>query len=356
MPNTNFYHDGPLFGLDIGHSNLKVMQIDNQHGKKPHVLGYGARKYLTESISNGVIVDHDALAEALSELLRQDLVGSISTHRVACTIPTSRTFSRPMKLPPMEDKDIAEAVNLEAEQYIPIPQANLYIDYEIAKRDDSGIELLMVAMPKNVIDSYIKFLESVALEPVALEPTMNAAARLFSLADSSSNQPSILVDFGSIAIDLAVLDKTMFVNSTVLGGSDTITDLIAKRLAIKTEEAYEIKNKDGIGPGPKQQAIIEAIKPTLDSLVREIQKIVRYYNERQDQSRRKIAQILTIGGGVNMPGLNEYLVQELHLPTRNLSPWDKLNFGNLPLPGSADLSMFVTVAGEAILKPQEILS
>jgi type IV pilus assembly protein PilM len=356
MPNTNFYHDGPLFGLDIGHSNIKVMQVDNQHGKKPKVEAYGVHAYPTDSISNGVIVDHEILAQSMSELFSKQLVGSITTHRVACTIPTSRTFSRPMKLPPMEDKDIADAVNLEAEQYIPIPPANLYIDYEIAKRDDAGIELLMVAMPKNIVDSYVAFLESVELEPVALEPTMNAAARLFSLADSTANQPTILIDIGSISIDLAVLDKTMFVNSTVVGGSDNITNLIAKQLGATQEEAYEIKNKNGIGPGDKQAQITQAVKPMLDSLVREVQKVVRYYNERQDQSQRKIVQVITIGGGVNMPGLNEYLSNELHLPTHNLNPWSKLNFGGLPLPGQTDLSMYITVAGEAILKPQDILS
>jgi type IV pilus assembly protein PilM len=356
MANNNFYHDGPLFGLDIGHSNLKIMQIENLHGKKPKVIGYGVRKYPSESISNGVIVDHEVLQKSFRELLSQDLVGAISTPRVACTIPTSRTFSRPMKLPPMEDKDIKEAVNLEAEQYIPIPQANLYIDYEIAKRDETGIELLMVAMPKNIIDSYINFLESTGLEPVALEPTMNAAARLFTMADASSNQPSILIDFGSIAIDLAVLDKTMFVNSTVAGGSDTITNLIAKHMGITPEEAYVLKNWSGIAPGEKQSQITEAVKPMLDSLVREVQKIIRYYNERRDQSQRKIVQIVTIGGGVNMPGMSEYLFNELHLPTRNLDPWAKLNFGHLAMPGDTDLSMYITVAGEAILKPQEIMT
>jgi Tfp pilus assembly PilM family ATPase len=183
---------------------------------------------------------------------------------------------------------------------------------------------------------------------------MNAAARLFSLAESTANQPTILIDIGSVAMDLAVLDKTMFVNSTVVGGSDTITNLIAKQLGVTPEEAYKIKNQDGIGPGSKQAEITKAVKPMLDSLVREVQKIVRYYNERQDQ--RKIVQIITIGGGVNMPGMNEYLYNELHLPTHNLNPWSKINFGGLPLPGQTDLSMYITVAGEAILKPQDIVS
>src|SRR5665213_2727710 len=213
MGKLSFYQDQPLFGLDIGYTSLKVMQLETVAGKQPKVLGYGFGKYPSSAISSGVITAYEPLAKALHELFEEHLQGAISTKRVACTIPTAHTFSRPMKLPPMNDKDIAEAVHLEAEQYIPVPAGNLYIDFDIARRDDKGIELLMVATPKNIIDSHIKFLEGVGLDPVALEPTMNASARFFDLADPAHNQPAVLIDFGSTAIDLAVFDKTMFVNS-----------------------------------------------------------------------------------------------------------------------------------------------
>jgi hypothetical protein len=44
---SNFYHDKPLFGLDIGHGSLKVMQIEEQtansahKNRRPKVVGYG---------------------------------------------------------------------------------------------------------------------------------------------------------------------------------------------------------------------------------------------------------------------------------------------------------------------------
>jgi len=63
--NFNFYHDEPLFGLDIGHSSMKVMQLDRNHGQLPKVLGYGVSNYYhNEAINNGVIVDYAALGKA----------------------------------------------------------------------------------------------------------------------------------------------------------------------------------------------------------------------------------------------------------------------------------------------------
>src|ERR1043166_7631754 len=102
--NFNLHDHEPLFGLDIGHSNLKVMQLQSGAGKTPRVLGYGVSHYPSEAIAAGVILDFQGLNKALYDLLSQNLNGSVSTRRVACTIPTSRTFSRPMRLPLMDDK------------------------------------------------------------------------------------------------------------------------------------------------------------------------------------------------------------------------------------------------------------
>jgi len=356
LVNFSLQKHQPLFGLEIGHANLKVMQLDNDEGKAPRVLGYGVNHYPKECVANGVIIDYEKLNKALYDLLSQNLNGTISTRKVACAIPTSRTFSRPMRLPAMDDKDIDEAVRLEAEQYIPVPANNLYINYEVIRRDDKNTELLMVAAPKNIIDSYVKFLQVVNLEPVVLEPTMNAVARLFSSADSSSNEASLLIDFGSIGVDLAVFDQTMFVNSTVAGGSDTINDLIAKQLGISQQEAYVVKNKEGLAKGPHQAEIMAAVRPMLENLIREIRKTLSYYQERLESTHRPIAQVITVGGGVNMPGLNDYFSQQLKLPTRMFEPWHKIDFGSLPVPDVPDRSMYITVAGEAMLDAKKVLA
>lgn len=352
----NLTHNEPLFGLDIGHSNIKAMQIEVSPGKNPKVLGYGFADYPPKSMANGVIVNYTDLSHALYKLFTEKLVGSISSRKVACTIPTSRTFSRAIKLPSMDSTHVTEAVRLEAEQYIPVPLDNLYIDYEITSQDDNGLEVLMVATPKNIVDSYVKLLQAIGLQPVALEPTMSASSRLFALADPSHGAPSLLIDFGSISVDMAAIDKTMFVNSTVAGGSDTINDLIAKKLGVSPKDAYGLKNTYGISSGVKQQQILEAVLPLLENLIREAKKIIRYYDERAAPAHRKIAQIITIGGGANTPGLNQYLSKELSLPTRMLDPWHSIDFAELKPPSEMDRSMYITVAGEAILATKEIYS
>jgi type IV pilus assembly protein PilM len=353
MGNLKFYKDEPLFGLDIGHANLKAMQIQRAAGQTPVILGYSLSNFEAGAIQNGIITQPETIAKAMHELLETKLVGHIGSRRVACTLPTSYTFSRPMKVPPMSHDEILEAVHLEAEQYIPIPLESLYIDYEVSAQDADGMELLLVATSKKIVDSYLNLLQSLDLEPVAFEPSINASSRLLKIVSDNGSEPSILLDMGSVSSDIAIFDKSLIVSSTVQGGGDTFTNLIAKALHLSFDQAYELKNQSGIAFSDKQQRIIDAIKPQVDSLVHEIQKSIRYYSERA-KAGQKIARLVTVGGGTVMPGFNQYISKELRLPVESLDPWKKITFGNLPLPSETDRSMFIAVAGEAILDPKEV--
>jgi type IV pilus assembly protein PilM len=344
----NFYHDQPLFGLDIGHSSVKAMELELRAGHPPKVLGYGLGKFPPQVKMNGVITNYELLAKHLYEFFKSGIIGNIYTRRVACSLPTSHSYNRLMKLPEMDDSEIDEAVRLEAEQYIPMPVDKLYIDYEIASRDASGIELLMVATPTTIVDSYVKFLESIDLEPVALEPSMSATSRVFSVADPSHNEPTILIDFGAISIDLAVFDKTMIVNTTLAGGSELLTRLIGEAMKVTPDEAFQFKSKYGIGVSEKQQKITAAIQPVLDDLIKEVRRIFRYYTDRVGQSHPQISRIVTSGG------INQFLNRELNLPSQTLDPWSNLDFGHLKKPPELHQSAYITVAGEAILNPREI--
>lgn len=349
-----FYHDEPLFGLDIGHSSIRAIQIERTLDKPPQIQGYGMSYFAAEAIQNGIITQPETIATAIHQLFEKNLVGKITSRRVACTLPTAYTFSRPMKVPPMSHEQITEAVQLEAEQYIPIPLDGLYIDYEISYQDAQGLELLMVATSRKIVDSYLSLLQSLDLEPVAFEPSISAASRLLKILGDTGSEPSILIDIGSVATDIAVFDKTLQVSSNVNGGADTFTQSIAKALHVSNEQALELKNQYGIAYSDKQQRIIDAIKPQLEALVHEIGKSQRYYSERGDKSGRKISRVITIGGGAVMPGLNQYLSKQLRLPTDYLEPWSKITFGSLAEPSEMDRSMYITAAGEAILDPKEV--
>lgn len=354
-----FLHDEPIFGLDIGQSSLKVMQLGNDpnlkgkdHDLHSQIIGYGFTTFDSSAQKDGAVVKPDVVAKAALQMFNHHLIGDITTRRVAIAVPAYRTFTRSLRLPNLKPSQLREAVELEAEQYISLPLEELYLDYEIVKQTADGIELFVVAVPKNIVDSYLELAQILGLETVLIEPTLSSSARLFSL-DKQSDVASIIIDFGSQSADISIFDKTVVVTGTVQGGGVNFTESIKNKLHITSEEAGLIKTRYGLGASKKQADIKQALEPTLQQIIKEIQRMVRYYEERYG-SERPIQQIVALGGGANMPGLSEYMTEAMRLAVRPIDPWKYLSHKGLQPPSDADKPMYATVAGLSLARPKEI--
>lgn len=353
----NFYHDKPLFGLEIGHGSMKVMQVaaaPTQTGVKSQsrLIGYGATTFDTASQKDGVIVQPEIVAKAAHELFRYHLVGDITTKRVAIAIPAYRTFTRSLRLPTLKAKELDEAVQLEAEQYIPLPLEELYLDYEIVGEIDGATELFAVATPRTIVDSYLDLANILGLEAILIEPTLGSLGRLFSM-DSQSDVPAIIINLGSVSSDISIYDRQMLITGTVKGGGEDFTRSIQDKLGVTQREAAVIKTRYGLSVSKKQSEIKTALEPILKEIVKEIRRMVRYYSERYG-AKRSIEQVITLGGGANMPGLDEYLTEALHLAVRHSDPWQYLNYKGLQPPAASDRPMYSTAAGLSLAQPKEV--
>jgi len=346
----------PLFGLDIGHGSLKVMQVNEEAAestkKTPSVIGYGMTTFDSSAIEDGVLVKPELIAGSLVDLFNNRLIGDITTRRVALTIPAYRSFSRSMQLPKLSKKELNEAVRLEAEEYIPLPLEELYLDYMITHETKDIVDLLAIAVPKKMVDSYLTLARMAGLEAVLIETTMAAAARLFS-RDKFSDVTSVIIDFGSLTADISIFDKATVVTGTVPSGGLVFTEAIRDKLQVSDAEAGVIKTKYGMGASKKQKEIIAAVDPALKMIVKEIRRMMRYYEERYGVEK-PIGQIIMLGGGSNMPGLGDALTSELRLPVRVHDPWLHLNYEGLQAPSNPDKLMYATVAGLCLANPKEV--
>lgn len=349
---TYFFKDKPIFGFDIGHGSLKVMQIER--GKHSRVVGYGTTTFDPSAIEDGVITNHATIAKSTNALFNNQLIGDITTRRAVVAIPSYRTFTRLISLPPLSGKELKEAVSIEAEQYIPMPLSELYIDYNVINRDAEKIDLFAIAVPRKIVDSHLQLMDILGLETVGVGTTIDAAGQLF-LEDKQSDVPAILVDFGSLSADITIFDKHMLFSGTVSGGGEVFTERIREILGVSHAEAHIIKTKYGLGASKKQKEIVAALDPVLSQLAQEIRRMIRYYEDRYG-SERKITQIVTLGGGANMPGLSDYLTSNLRLAVRACDPWEYCEFHGLQPPSKADKPMYATVMGLSFIRPQELFS
>ena len=355
---SNFFHDKPLFGLDIGHGSLKVMQLEKPTDKplpKGHhrkLIGYGFTTFDKAAQQDGVVVQPETIAKAASELFKNHLIGDITTRRVAIAIPTYRTFTRSLHLPNLKPDELQAAVELEAEQYISMPLDELYFDYEIIKQTDDATDLFVVAVPRDIVDSYLELTQIMGLEPILIEPTLSASSRLFGI-DARSDVPALIIDFGALSSDISIVDKHILVTGTVQGGGENFTESIKTKLGVSSREAGLIKTRYGLGVSKKQAEIKQTLEPILQQTVKEIRRMIRYYEERYG-TERPIGQIITLGGGANMPGLSEYLTAGMRLAVRSSDPWQYLDYKGLQPPAAADKPMYATVVGLSLANPEGV--
>jgi type IV pilus assembly protein PilM len=350
---SNFYHDKPVFGFDLGHGSLKVMQFDMGR-PQPRVLGYGTTSFDPTAVDDGVIVKPEVIAQSMQDLFENHMIGSISTRRVAVSIPAYRAFSRSIVLPKLKPRELEDAVKLEVEQYIPMPLDDLYYDYHVTNQGEEQTELFAVAFPRAVVDSYTVLTKLMGLEVILVETTMAAAARLFN-HDRHSDVATVIIDFGSLTSDISIFHNEVLVTGTVAGGGLIFTNALRDKLAVSEAEAATIKTKYGLANSKKQDEIKKILAPTLELIIKEIRRMMRYYEERYG-NQQKIGQIVMLGGGANMPGLADYLTKELRLPVRAHDPWSYVDYKGLQPPSGPDRLMYATVAGLAMVNPKGVFN
>lgn len=345
-----FYTDKPIIGLDISNTGIKVMAVDP---KRWLVLGYGSVDLEPIKVKESLEGDSTYLADNVQSLIKEKIVGTLSSNHVAIGIPTARSYSRTFNLPVAVEKTLKDAVELEVDQYIPIPASTLYIDYEIIERNKKEITVLMSAVSRSIIDKCVTAAESAGLIVSLVEPGISAVARLLTNTEDG-HLPSVIVDVGPASTDIAVLDNGQIrVTGGLAIGGNTFTLDIAKKLNIALENAHQLKVLNGLNAGSRQEKIKDALEPSLKRILTETRKVMRYYNERISDDR-KLEQLLVVGSGSNMPGIGEYFTNELVMPARVASPWQKLDFGKLPEPARQFRSRYITVAGLASISPGSI--
>lgn len=345
-----FYKDKPIIGLDISQTGIKVMAVDP---KKWLVLGYGSVDLDPAKVQKSLDSSDGYLASNITTLLSEKLIGILPSNHVVLGVPTSRTFSRTFTVPVSAEKNLADAVEIEVDQYIPIPFGSLYVDYEIISRTKETITVIMSAVPKILIDNCTTALAGAGLQPILIEPSINSVARVLE-ATEEGHLTTLIIDIGPASTDIAVLEGGAIRVSGGLGiGGNTFTLDIAKKMNVALENAHQLKVLNGLSTGPRQAKITAALQPSLQRILSEVRKVIRYYNERLTDDR-KIEQVLIVGGGSNVPGIGDYFTNELVMPARVASPWQKLDFGTLPQPSKQFRPRYIAVAGLASIDQKEI--
>jgi type IV pilus assembly protein PilM len=315
------YRKKPILGLDIGTTSIKFAQL-KKSGKLTKLVGYGKVAVPEGIIIEGVISEPEKLAEYLKKMFENPPWGKINANRVVASLPEARVFTRILELPVFNTKDIEEAVNYEAEQSIPVPASDLYIDWKLMEEKKDGVVVFMSAAPRAIVDSYVHLFNSLDYEPLAIEISMAAIARSM-VSNKEHHEPVIILDFGGQTTNIAVFDSILRVTESHPLGGAVLKKSVMDKLGVSDEEATAMI-RQGLDEESKAKSIVE---DEVKKIITEIERINDYYIEKSEN--RKISKVLLCGGLGFMPGLAEYIKDKTGLDSKTGNPW--INISVYPL-------------------------
>lgn len=310
-----------FFGLDIGSQNIKLVQL-KKTASRYRVLALGLSS-TPRSLESESEADLTAVAEAIKKLLE---VTKVSTRNVVSALPEDKIFTRIIELPSMEEKEVGSAIKWEAEQYIPIPLSEAVVDYQpidSSQKMTAGgkRDIFLVAASKSLIDKYSKILKKAGLKPVVLETEMVALSRSLVMPNS---EPTMLVDLGARATDIAVVVKEQITLTRSLpSAGEAITRALVAALGLKTAQAEEYKKAYGMDESKLEGKIREVVGPVVEVVIREIEKTMTFYQGKSKTAR--VERIIITGGTAHLPQMVHLFAERLGIEVEVGDPFQRID-------------------------------
>lgn len=341
----------PAFGLDLSDLSVKVVAI-KQKGDRDIVTSYGTIGLPPGAIMDGEIRNPEVVRGAILDLLKRVGPKKITSKNVICSLPETKEFLRVLTLPKMDTKDVGEAIKWEIEANIPLTLDQVYYDWQILDQaftpDPEKMSVLIIAVARDVVDSFVAMLESCGLQPVGLETESVAEARAL-LSEKSKTETTLIVDMGDRRTSfLVALGHVPCFTSSVPLSSQMISDAISKALQIPFEEAEKMKIEQGLGSMTVKSPIFKAAEPILENIASEIERTIDFVTTNLRYAE-KVDKVILCGGGSNLHGLLPYMTKRLHCPVESGDPWAAMRLGNtLPIIPKEKSISFSTAIGLAL--------
>jgi len=308
----------PALALDIGTYTIKA--IAGKPGPKPQI------ERVVEAFNPlGVSFPSDDVQVDKMVQLLQGLItdNRLPTTDVRLSLPEGVVSTKIISLPSLSDAELASAIGWQAEQHIPIPPEELSIEYQVVfrppKRDKNILmKVLLIGVRKSVIEQYLKVFSQLGIEPTLLETQMLSTIRAaqFDVTDPTT----LMAHVGASTMDMALLfqGQLEFVISHVTGGQ-VLTRSLEQSIGLEPTQAESYKRTYGLDERQFQGKVREALLPGVKILIGEMQKAIRFFTSQHPND--SVKRILLSGGSSQLPGLAQYITQELGLEVLISAPF-----------------------------------
>jgi type IV pilus assembly protein PilM len=326
-----------IVGLDIGSSYIKAVQLNETRSGFELEL-FDMLALPPELIVESSIIDAIRVTESLKELVRQakikakDAVISVSGH--------SSVIIKRISLPEMSEEELSESIKFEAEQYVPFDIEDVNLDFQILgpKEEAGQMDVILVAVKKDVINEYVSVVKEAGLNAVIVDVDAFALENMYGMNyEIEAGRNVALVNIGASTMNMNILKGgvSVFTRDSSIG-SNMHTDALQKEFNVSYEDAERLKKGEPVEKVKPSDAYALIIESSND-IFGEVSRSLEYF--RSSTIHAEVNEVILSGGCALIRDFIRLLSQKIGIEVRAADP-----FRNILIPKKVDSSSLDEVA------------
>src|SRR5262245_24684984 len=246
--------------LDIGSSSIKMVETAvDKSGYR--VLSLGISSLPANAIQNNMVVDAQPVIETIRRLIQEN---GVKAKQVISAVPGRAVIMKKVQMPKQEPAELEANIEFEAQNVIPENLENVNLDHQVMSGSDDGnrMEVLLVAVKKEIINSYADAIEAAGLTPAVMDVDYFALENMYEANYAAETESGViaLIHVGAQYTSITLLHNSasMFTGDLSMGGMH-FTENIVRQFGVAAEAAESFK-MTGILVGNKSLVREESIR------------------------------------------------------------------------------------------------
>ncbi len=305
-------------GIDIGTHSIKAILVD-WRGEQPAIDHY-LRLLVSDS---GEAFSQAEMIELVQANFKDWAQKNASIHM---SLSSKDVIVRYIEMPKMNEAELKNSLEYEAERYLPFKLADAYFDTHVLLEDVPDSEgkmwIVLVAAKKTMIDKKVEILSEAGIHLNSVDVGPIALVNAFETFSTQENVKKgiLLLDVGAASSSINIISEGVpFLTREADFSGNAITKAFMKVLDKKFVEVEKMKFEEEMkweaGALRLINAYIKSVKASID-----------YF---EGKSEKTIDSVFLSGGSAVMPGFIELLSSELGKPVEKLTFASRLDRSRL---------------------------
>ena len=307
--------------LDIGSSSIKMVEAAvDRNGYR--ILSLGVLPLPEYAIQNNMVVDSKPVVEAIRKLIVEN---GVKSKQVISAVPGRAVIMKKVQMPKQEPAELEANIEFEAQNVIPENLENVNLDHQVLQEIDGGnkMDVLLVAVKKEIVNSYADAIEEAGLTPTVMDVDYFALENMYEANYAAEAEHGVIgiIHIGAQYTSITLLQNgiSTFTGDLSVGGA-YFTDNLARQLGVSVEAAEAFKTT-GVLDGNKSLDLESSLRPTSEELAEEIRRTVSLYGAVPSEDGDGLKAIYLSGGGAKLAGLRGLLEERMSVPVRLSEPF-----------------------------------